>query len=156
MRTIATLQAPDGGSITMRDIDVLEQPEKLRAQLGDLPQEFGLYPNMPTRTTQTNSAASADVQVTVRAGAITAPDAVRPEWRRLHADEADGEHIVVLFRLAEPTNATHAVTDFIAVLDTAPGTLRSTKAVGGPAVRTSGGVILERSPGEYGARLRPA
>jgi len=47
MRTIATLQLPDSGSIHFRDIDVLRQPEKLRAQLGYLPQEFGLYPNMP-------------------------------------------------------------------------------------------------------------
>jgi ABC-type multidrug transport system ATPase subunit len=47
MRTIATLQPPDSGSITFRDIDVLKEPERLRAQLGYLPQEFGLYPNMP-------------------------------------------------------------------------------------------------------------
>ena len=47
MRTIATLQQPDSGSIHFRDIDVLREPEKLRAQLGYLPQEFGLYPNMP-------------------------------------------------------------------------------------------------------------
>jgi ABC-2 type transport system ATP-binding protein len=47
MRTIATLQAPDRGSIRFRDIDVLREPERLRAQLGYLPQEFGLYPNMP-------------------------------------------------------------------------------------------------------------
>jgi ABC-2 type transport system ATP-binding protein len=47
MRTIATLQAPDRGSIQFRDIDVLREPDRLRAQLGYLPQEFGLYPNMP-------------------------------------------------------------------------------------------------------------
>ena len=47
MRTIATLQPPDSGSIHFRDIDVLREPETLRAQLGYLPQEFGLYPNMP-------------------------------------------------------------------------------------------------------------
>jgi ABC-type multidrug transport system ATPase subunit len=47
MRTIATLQPPDSGSIQFRDIDVLREPERLRAQLGYLPQEFGLYPNMP-------------------------------------------------------------------------------------------------------------
>jgi len=46
MRTIATLQLPDAGSITFRDINVLSQPEALRAQLGYLPQDFGLYPNM--------------------------------------------------------------------------------------------------------------
>jgi ABC-type multidrug transport system ATPase subunit len=47
MRTIATLQPPDAGSIRFRDVDVLREPERLRAQLGYLPQEFGLYPNMP-------------------------------------------------------------------------------------------------------------
>lgn len=47
MRTIATLQPPDSGSIHFRDLDVLREPDKLRAQLGYLPQEFGLYPNMP-------------------------------------------------------------------------------------------------------------
>jgi len=47
MRTIATLQPPDSGSIHFRDVDVLRDPQRLRAQLGYLPQEFGLYPNMP-------------------------------------------------------------------------------------------------------------
>lgn len=47
MRTIATLQPPDSGSITFGDVDVLREPDRLRAQLGYLPQEFGLYPNMP-------------------------------------------------------------------------------------------------------------
>lgn len=47
MRTIGTLQPADSGSILFRDIDVLREPERLRAQLGYLPQEFGLYPNMP-------------------------------------------------------------------------------------------------------------
>ena len=47
MRTIATLQPPDSGAIHFRDVDVLREPEQLRAQLGYLPQEFGLYPNMP-------------------------------------------------------------------------------------------------------------
>ena len=47
MRTIATLQPPDGGTIHFRDVDLLTDPAALRAQLGYLPQEFGLYPNMP-------------------------------------------------------------------------------------------------------------
>lgn len=50
MRTIATLQPPDRGSIRFRDIDVLTQPDRLREVLGYLPQEFGLYPNMPAET----------------------------------------------------------------------------------------------------------
>ena len=50
MRTIATLQPPDSGCIRFRDIDVLKNPEQLREVLGDLPQEFGLYPNMPAES----------------------------------------------------------------------------------------------------------
>jgi len=44
MRTIATLQAPDTGSITLGDLDVLADPTALRRTLGYLPQEFGAYP----------------------------------------------------------------------------------------------------------------
>ena len=44
MRTLATLQPPDSGSIFFDDIDVLNSPESLRSKLGYLPQEFGVYP----------------------------------------------------------------------------------------------------------------
>lgn len=47
MRTIATLQEPDTGSILLGEIDVLKQKEEVRKLLGYLPQEFGLYPNLP-------------------------------------------------------------------------------------------------------------
>ena len=46
MRTIATLQDPDAGTIRFGEIDVLREKDRLRAVLGYLPQEFGLYPNM--------------------------------------------------------------------------------------------------------------
>lgn len=46
MRTIATLQRPDAGTIRLGDIDVLGQPDEVRKILGYLPQEFGLYPNL--------------------------------------------------------------------------------------------------------------
>jgi len=46
MRTIATLQLPDTGSIRFGDLDVLAQPGELRRILGYLPQEFGLYPSL--------------------------------------------------------------------------------------------------------------
>jgi ABC-2 type transport system ATP-binding protein len=46
MRTIATLQEPDEGSIHFGDIDVLRQKDRIRETLGYLPQEFGLYPNV--------------------------------------------------------------------------------------------------------------
>lgn len=45
MRTIATLQKPDSGSIHFGDINVLEQPREFRKILGYLPQTFGVYPN---------------------------------------------------------------------------------------------------------------
>ena len=46
MRTIATLQSPDSGSITFGDINVLEDKMALRKLLGYLPQSFGVYPKM--------------------------------------------------------------------------------------------------------------
>lgn len=46
MRTIATLQQPDTGSIRLGEIDVLNQPDDVRKILGYLPQEFGFYPNL--------------------------------------------------------------------------------------------------------------
>ena len=46
MRTLATLQQADSGSVTLRDIDVLNEKEKVREILGYLPQEFGVYPKI--------------------------------------------------------------------------------------------------------------
>ncbi len=51
MRTIATLQEPDEGSIRLVDpstgdgIDVVMEKDRVRQTLGYLPQEFGLYPH---------------------------------------------------------------------------------------------------------------
>ncbi len=50
MRTIATLQEPDNGSITLGDIDVLKQKDEVRKTLGYLPQEFGVYPKVDAYT----------------------------------------------------------------------------------------------------------
>ncbi|MCC3159759.1 ABC transporter ATP-binding protein [Hymenobacter sp. 15J16-1T3B] len=44
MRTLATLQEPDAGSIRLGGIDVVHQKEAVRQTLGYLPQEFGVYP----------------------------------------------------------------------------------------------------------------
>jgi len=44
MRTIATLQEPDAGSITLGGIDVVREKDRVRRTLGYLPQEFGVYP----------------------------------------------------------------------------------------------------------------
>ncbi len=46
MRTLATLQQADEGSVTLGEIDVLKDKEKVREILGYLPQEFGVYPKV--------------------------------------------------------------------------------------------------------------
>ncbi len=46
MRTIATLQEPDSGSIHFYGIDVLRHPIELKRVLGYLPQDFGVYPKV--------------------------------------------------------------------------------------------------------------
>jgi ABC-2 type transport system ATP-binding protein len=46
MRAIATLQIPTAGTIRFGDIDVLADPGRLRATLGYLPQDFGVYPRV--------------------------------------------------------------------------------------------------------------
>lgn len=46
MRTIATLQVADTGTIEFDGIDVFSQPEELRKVLGYLPQDFGVYPKV--------------------------------------------------------------------------------------------------------------
>jgi ABC-2 type transport system ATP-binding protein len=54
MRTIATLQDPDAGSIRLSlqtgDIDVLRDKDAVRRVLGYLPQDFGVYPNVDAVT----------------------------------------------------------------------------------------------------------
>ncbi len=46
MRTIATLQDADNGSIHLNDLDVLADKPAARRVLGYLPQEFGVYPKV--------------------------------------------------------------------------------------------------------------
>jgi len=46
MRTIATLQDADSGSIRLNDLDVLANKSEARRVLGYLPQEFGVYPKV--------------------------------------------------------------------------------------------------------------
>jgi ABC-type multidrug transport system ATPase subunit len=47
MRTIATLQEADKGSINFDGIDVFENPMEIRQRLGYLPQNFGVYHGVP-------------------------------------------------------------------------------------------------------------
>ncbi len=46
MRTVATLQDPDSGTVLLDDLNVLTQKDEVRKVLGYLPQEFGVYPKM--------------------------------------------------------------------------------------------------------------
>jgi len=46
MRTIATLQEPDSGTLMLGEIDILKQKDELRKVLGYLPQDFGFYPKV--------------------------------------------------------------------------------------------------------------
>ncbi len=46
MRTLATLQEADSGSVQLGEIDVLKEQDKVRRLLGYLPQEFGVYPRI--------------------------------------------------------------------------------------------------------------
>jgi ABC-type multidrug transport system ATPase subunit len=50
MRTVATLQDPDRGSIRLGDLDVLRDKEGVRRILGYLPQDFGVYPHVDALT----------------------------------------------------------------------------------------------------------
>lgn len=44
MRTLATLQDADSGSVRFGEVDVLKDKHTVRTMLGYLPQEFGVYP----------------------------------------------------------------------------------------------------------------
>jgi ABC-2 type transport system ATP-binding protein len=57
MRTVATLQEPDAGRVSLGQIDVLKQKDEVRKVLGYLPQEFGLYPKVTAETLLTHFAA---------------------------------------------------------------------------------------------------
>jgi ABC-type multidrug transport system ATPase subunit len=46
MRTIATLQDADSGSVHLGELDVLAEKTEARRRLGYLPQEFGVYPKV--------------------------------------------------------------------------------------------------------------
>jgi ABC-2 type transport system ATP-binding protein len=46
MRTLATLQEVDGGTIMLNELNVLTQKDEVRRRLGYLPQEFGVYPKI--------------------------------------------------------------------------------------------------------------
>ena len=46
MRILATITRPTSGAVSWNGTDILANPKSLRAELGYLPQEFGIYPNL--------------------------------------------------------------------------------------------------------------
>jgi ABC-type multidrug transport system ATPase subunit len=46
MRMLATITQPTEGTIRWNDTDIVKSPDTLRAVLGYLPQDFGIYPNL--------------------------------------------------------------------------------------------------------------
>lgn len=46
MRMLATITKPTDGKILWNDVDIVKSPDTLRAVLGYLPQDFGVYPNL--------------------------------------------------------------------------------------------------------------
>ncbi|UCD46188.1 MAG: ABC transporter ATP-binding protein [Candidatus Bathyarchaeota archaeon] len=46
MRIIATITKSTHGTVSWNGVDIAQQPDELRAVLGYLPQDFGVYPNL--------------------------------------------------------------------------------------------------------------
>ena len=46
MRMLATITQPSEGTVKWNDTDIVKSPDALRAVLGYLPQDFGVYPNL--------------------------------------------------------------------------------------------------------------
>src|SRR4029079_15788409 len=46
MRILATITKHTDGHVTVNGPDIVESPGHLRAELGYLPQDFGIYPNL--------------------------------------------------------------------------------------------------------------
>ena len=46
MRMLATITQPSAGTIHWNGVDIVKTPDTLRAVLGYLPQDFGVYPNL--------------------------------------------------------------------------------------------------------------
>lgn len=46
MRILATITKPTEGKVTWNGLDIARSPDELRAVLGYLPQDFGIYPNL--------------------------------------------------------------------------------------------------------------
>ena len=64
MRTVATLQDPDTGTVALDGVDTLRDKDRMRRQLGYLPQEFGFYPTLSGEATLSHFAELKGVQGT--------------------------------------------------------------------------------------------
>jgi len=49
IKTLATLEYPDLGTVTVDGVDILENPEEVRSVIGYMPELFGLYKNLTVR-----------------------------------------------------------------------------------------------------------
>lgn len=49
MRILATLVTPGSGRVLWNGVDIAREPDALRAELGYLPQDFGVYPALTAR-----------------------------------------------------------------------------------------------------------
>jgi len=67
MRILAGLLEPTAGSVTLGGVDILEDPMRVRRQLGYLPQEFGFYPHLSGRKMLTFLLCLKGVEATGRA-----------------------------------------------------------------------------------------
>jgi ABC-2 type transport system ATP-binding protein len=46
IRMLATITKPTEGTVSWNGIDIVKSPDTMRAVLGYLPQDFGVYPNL--------------------------------------------------------------------------------------------------------------
>ncbi|MFE4519850.1 ABC transporter ATP-binding protein [Kitasatospora sp. NPDC056783] len=49
MRIVSTVTRPTSGRVRYEGVDVVADPDRLRRELGYLPQDFGVYPNLTSR-----------------------------------------------------------------------------------------------------------
>lgn len=134
---------PDGGvAMAINEARTSSLPAVVARRLGLMSMLllFAACTDAATPTTRVDN-----VDVTVRTASIVAPDSIGPGWRSLRVTEAEGEHIMVAFRL--PSNLD--MPTFLAALDTAPATPSPAIAIGGPEVGQTGEVVVHFTPGTY-------
>src|SRR5688572_17030493 len=96
MRTIATLQDPDSGTVTFDGIDVATDKDRIRRTLGYLPQDFGVYPKVSALERAARSA---------RCAAGCARRRLRRDRRLDLLQHERGERVSAVGRRAGPAGA---------------------------------------------------